>query len=286
MWRSMLSPFGRATACLGIARGAVAVVGQAGAAPQVADFDDAHDLPQTVRRGWGAGVPAHRSARVVVGNDLACHWLLAPPKGAASLREIQAVAQARFAELYAERPEAWRITGDWRCGQPFICTAVPRWVIAGVRGDPSDSMPAAWTGTVLGRALELFHRQLPNAGWCCVHSPRSLALMHLEHGLPVALRVMPVVEGAAQDATFARAADALQREAARQALTPVVEATWLDLTAGWPSNAMALHGEHAGVAFRVLRLNHRHRITRSTAGAAGEASLAALLGQGSGVSVS
>ncbi len=283
MWPSMLSSAGRAAACVGIARGAVAIVARAGATPQVEAFDDAHDLARAARRGWGTGVGAHRGTRVVVGNDLACHWLLAPPQGATSLREIQAVARARFAELYAEHPDDWHIAGDWRTGHPFICTAVPRWVVAGGRADPSDASPAAAIGTILGRALELFRRRLPNAGWCCVHSPRSLALMRLEHGLPVALRVMPVVESAAPQDCFATAAQALQGEAARQALPPVVQATWLDLTAGEPSRTLAPPVEHAGVAFRVLRWKHRDRIGRNTAG---EASLAALLGQDSGASVS
>lgn len=286
MWRSMLSPGGRGADCLGVARGAVAIVGQAGATPQVEAFDGAQGLPPAVRRGWGTGVRAHRSARIVVGNDLACHWLLAPPRGATSLRELQAVAKARFAELFAERPDEWRVTGDWRCGHPFICTAVPSWVVAGVHAAPPDAMPAAWSGTVLGRALELFHRQLPNTGWCCIQSPCSLALMHLQDGLPVTLRVLPVVESAARDGIFATGAQALQREAARDALSPAVQATWLDLTAERPTKAITPHCEHAGVAFRVLRLDHGHRITGSTVGAAGEATVAALLGTGSGVRIS
>ena len=300
MWRSISS--GRAAACLGVARGAVAFAGQAGATPQVEVFDrrsdaaqraparlrtdNGHDLPSAVRRACGMDGRARGGARVVVGNDLACHWLLAPPTGATSLREIQAVAQARFAELFAERPDEWLVTGDWRTGHPFICTAVPKWVVAGIHAATPDAMPAVCTGTVLGRALALFHRQLPNTGWCCVYSPRSLALMHLRDGLPVTLRVAPVVESATRDGIFAAGAEALQREAARQALSPVAKATWLDLTTQTPRDASTPHSDHSGVALRVLRLDHGHRITNNAAGAAGEATVAAVLGAGSGVSIS
>jgi hypothetical protein len=300
VWRSIHS--GRAAACLGIARGAVAFAGHAGATPQVEVFDmrsdaiqrapgplrtaNGHDLPSAVRRASGTDGRAGDGARVVVGNDLACHWLLAPPTGATSLREIQAVAQARFADLFAERPDEWLVTGDWRTGHPFICTAVPKWVVAGVHAATPDAMPAAYIGTVLGLALERFHRQLPNTGWCCVHSPRSLALMHLRAGLPVTLRVAPVVESATRDGIFAAGAEALQREAACQALSPVIKATWLDLTALRPRDASTPRSDHSGIAFRVLRLDHGHRTSNDATGAAGEATVAALLGAGSGVSVS
>lgn len=302
MWRSIRS--GRAVACLGIARGGVAFARQAGATLQVEVFDmpsqaslrpptlvpagSGNDLSSAVRRASRIGARSFSAsgARIVIGNDLACHWLLAAPTGATSLREIQAVAHARFAALFDERPDEWLLTGDWRTGHPFICTAVPKWVVADVQAAMPSAAPTACIGTVLGRTLELFHRQLPNTGWCCVHSPRSLALVHLRDGLPVTLRVAPVVESATRDGIFAAGAEALQREAARQALSPVVKATWLDLTAQRPRDASTPRSDHSGVALRMLRLDHGHRITNDAAGAAGEATVAALLGAGSGVSIS
>ena len=300
MWRSIRSD--RAQQCLGIARGAVALAGQVGTRPRVEIFDmppgvsprpsarvangSGHDLSSAVRRAGRMEGRSSSGVRVVIGNDLACHWLLAPPTGAASLREIQAVAQARFAELFGERPDEWLVTGDWRTGHPFICAAVPKWVVAGVNGGVPGEVPGVCTGTVLGRALELFHRQLPNTGWCCVHSPRSLALMHLRNGLPVTLRVAPVVEGATRDGIFAAGAEELQREAARQAREPVVNATWLELTAQRPGDASTSRSGHSGVALRVLHLDHRHRMTGDAAGAAAEATVAAILGATSRVSIS
>lgn len=299
MWRSIRS--GRATACLGIARGAVAFVGGAGATPQVEVFDmpsnaslhlpalvgagSGHGLPSAIGRAIKAAGRACAGARFVIGNDLACHWLLAPPTGASSLREIQAVAQARFAELFDERPDEWLVTGDWRTGQPFICTAVPKWVAAAVHAAAPDVVLAVCEGTLLSRAFALFHRQLPDDGWCCIHSPRSLALMHLRAGLPVSLRVVPVVEGAPRGGVFTAGAEALQREAARQALAPVVKATWLDLAASDHREARTPRSDHAGIALRVLRLHHGRHMTKLAAGAAAEASAAALLCTGSGVSV-
>lgn len=299
MWRSIRS--GRAQECLGIARGAVALAGQVGTPPQVEIFDmpsdatlrlptrvtagSVHDLSSAVRQAWRMGGRSAAGARIVIGNDLACHWLLAPPTGATSLREIQAVAQARFAELFAERPDEWLVTGDWRTGHPFICTAVPKWVVADVRAAAPDAVLAA-CGTVFGRALERFHRQLPAAGWCCVHSPRSLALMRLRDGLPVTLRVAPMVDGATRNEVFIAGAEELQREAARQALGPVVNATWLDIAVRNPSDAITPCGDHSGVAFRVLRLDHRNRPATDAGGAVAEATVAALLGASSGVSLS
>lgn len=300
MWRSIRS--GREPASLGIARGAVALAGRIGTTTRVEMFDppsratprlptgvipgSAHDLSTAVRRACPMRAPPSCGARVVIGNDLARHWLLAPPIGATSLREIQAVAQARFAELFGERSDEWLVTGDWHTGRPFICAASPKWVVTSVTGATPGAAPAVCTGTVLGRTLELFHRQVPDNGWCCVSSPSSLVLMHLRDGVPETLRVVPVSEAASVDGIFASGAEELQREAARLAREPVVNATWLDLTARSLRSASMPRGDYSGVALRVLRLDQRHRIADDATGAAAEATVAAILATTADVSMS
>lgn len=297
MWHSMRSA--GAVAGLGVARGAVALAVRGAALPQVESFDmpsdvevraraqahTASDLRSAVRRVRAPGHRGTGAVRAVIGNDLACHWMLRPPRGARSLCEIQAVAQARFAALFDESVAEWRVTGDWRTDRPFICTAVPRWVLADVEATGPGNLPVACIGTLLGRALELFHRRIPDSGWCCIQSPRSLALLHLYDGLPSSLRVVPLKPEATHESVVGGAVDALHREAACLALPPVVSATWLDLTAPTQCPDRASNAFHEGVRLTVLRLRHRPGASPKPVGSLQEAGVAALLGGSEPVSL-
>lgn len=290
MWHSMRSK--GVVAGLGVARGAVALAVRGVAMPQVEPFDmpaggeeraraNAHtasNLRSAVRRVRAPGRRGTGAVRAVIGNDLACHWMLQPPRGVRSLREIQAVAQARFAALFDEPVARWRVTGDWRIDRPFICTAVPQWILSDVEATAPDTRPVACIGTVLGRALELFYRRIPDSGWCCIQSPCSLALLHLHDGLPSSLRVVPLRPEATQESVVDSAVDALHREAACLALAPVVSATWLDLNATAQRAERASNASHEGIRLTVLRLRHRPRTSLESAGVLQEAGVAALLG--------
>lgn len=287
MWRSFHS--GQA---LGIAHGALAVADkdaiavrhhgfvtpEAGAnANKFAPAIHTLDLAAAIARTTSMQGQPTRTARIVVGNDLARHWLLDPPKGAASLREIQAVAQARFAELFAEPIDDWLVAGDWRTKHPFVCVALPKWVVAATRGTDLGTLRATLVTSALGRALELFRRKLPNTGWCCVRTPRSLALMYLRGGLPVTLRVAPAVPGSAHDDLISSGTQELQREAARHAVEPVVSATWLDLSLhDLEPTSRTL--DRAGVSYRILGLGRQHLPSDQVSASTAEATVAAILG--------
>lgn len=288
MWRSMRSG---SEVSLGVARGAVALAGGATAAMHVEAYEmpstslpntrakvsASHDLRSAVRRAVGQLDRPPRRARVVIGNDLSCHWMLVPPQGARSLREMQAVAQARFAALFDERAAEWEVTADWRTDRPFICAAVPKWVLLDIDAATPQAPTPRNVGTSLGRALELFHRSLPDNGWCCIRSTHSLALLLVRDGLPVTLRTLPLAHDVPFSVTLEAGVEALQREAACLALEPVVETTWLDLAEPSLASSTPLHGAQAGVRVRVLRLRHQQHERQHSAAALSEASIAALL---------
>jgi hypothetical protein len=62
---------------------------------------------------------------VTVDDGLARSFIVTPPSGAQSLRELQATAAARFAVLYGESTEQWLLAGDWQATPPFIASALP-----------------------------------------------------------------------------------------------------------------------------------------------------------------
>lgn len=288
MWRSIRSG---SEIGLGVARGAVASAGGAVAVhieafemPSAAPLrtravvSAGHDLRSAVLRTAGQLDRRARRARVVIGNDLSCHWILAPAQGARSLREIQAVAQARFAALFDERAAEWELTADWRTDRPFICAAVPKWVLRDIDAATPQAPTPRNVGTLLGRALELFHRRLPDNGWCCIRSTSSLALMLVRKGLPVTLRTLPLAQDVPFSGTLEAGIEALQREATRMALDPVVQATWLDLAEPKPADPRSLHSLCAGVRLQLLHLRQRDCARQDAAPARSEAAVAALLG--------
>lgn len=286
-------PWFHSVGALGIAQGAVAVAASSADAVQLHNFagsdygagavrarpgDEAAHLRETLARiAARRGQPVDFS-RVVVGNDLARHWLFEPPAGAASLREIQAVSQARFSELYGESADDWIIAGDWRTGRPFLCAALPKFVVLALREAAAKATRGSPITSVLVCALELFHRRLPNSGWCCVRSARSVTFVFLRGGMPVTCRVVPISPDAAFTDVLASGAQELQREAARHALAPVGQATWLDLVPHDARSALPSHLEHAGIVHRFVRVIPRGSHDKAQVPQSGEAMVAALLG--------
>ncbi|KAB0574148.1 hypothetical protein F7Q92_19875 [Ideonella dechloratans] len=83
-------------------------------------------------------------AQVVVADGLARHWVVDPPAGLQSLAELQAVARARAEQMFGPMfgpMSGWVMEADWQLGRPFLCCALPAWLIDGVHMGLGRSVP-------------------------------------------------------------------------------------------------------------------------------------------------
>ncbi len=183
---------------------------------------------------------------VVVAGSLARHWLMVPPANAGSLKELQQVAQVRCSQLFGSLPADWVLAGDWDASHPFVCAALPRWVVDTVRTDWTEQ-PAL--STVLSLWISQAQAVLPSRGWCCLNTPGHGAILGLDGGRIVSLRIHPW--SAAADPATRRAGLVLelQRELLRRG-------TALGDTIRWIGSEQSVPGAGAlpGVRFEHLPL--------------------------------
>ncbi len=199
------------------------------------------------------GRRSRTSLCLAVSCDVSKHWIVEPPAGLSSLRELQAVAEARFVSLFALHPEEWNLTGDWHPDRPSLCAAVPRWLIEGLdtvckqRGIDYD------IATALGATLERHKPRIPD-GWCCIQTPRFLSLMLVQDRLPVAMRLAPHEPGEGEEANQRAAALELRRELLRRGEVLDQSVMWLDLTLRQAVPTATTLSEIEGIQFRADRL--------------------------------
>lgn len=237
---------------------------------------------------------------VVLALDLARHWLVQAPAGAATLAEIQAVAQARFEAVHGSPAAGWRIAGDWRSSGSFLCAALPRSLADVLLASCAAQGLRAQLGTTLGCALQLHAAGLPDDGFSVLRTPEHGILLGARRGQPSLFkswRTWPTDDPAGQGQAhgpgpWQQASDELQREQLRRGEAMPTQVTTLDLAAlqGYPAPAqadgLALHRLEARLP---TALQPRIPASRSevgmpalAAGPVAEARLAARLGTWAG----
>lgn len=184
-------------------------------------------LAQPARKTWFAP-----RLQVCVADSLLRYWLVQPPANVASLAVLQAVAEARFSQLFGSTPAGWRLRADWQLDQPFVACALPEALCQNVQalvqqqGWRLDGIaPAALS------ALNRVAGQIPDDGW--------LGIAHgldLLYGLRLAgqwhsLRLIRFDAAPSADVLLER----LQGEARRLAVAgDSLPSSWLWLgEAGW-----------------------------------------------------
>lgn len=180
--------------------------------------------------------PGLRTLDVVVGNDLAHHWLQTPPAAVASLAELRQVAQARRAHLFGmtshDDASAWWIAGDWDARRPFVCAALPASLCAGVHGALADAGLAARWHTPWSLLAQRPPQTLPGNGWCALRSASRLLVWHCTGGQVDALLTLPASPHESADQAAGRAWQSVVAESTGAALPTGERLHWLDLLAG------------------------------------------------------
>lgn len=82
-----------------------------------------------------AEVPAAgRAATVVLADELARIWHVAPPRGASRMADLEAAAALRYQALFGAPAAGWKISADWDADRPFLAAAVPAPLLASLQG--------------------------------------------------------------------------------------------------------------------------------------------------------
>ena len=114
---------------------------------------------------------------VVLADELARMWQVAPPPQAAHPADLEAACAMRFASLFGAPPSGWTIAADWQAAQPFLAAAVPTPLletlaqaartarctlvevvpqfVAALNGWRRLRRPGAWFGLVHGQVLSI-----------------------------------------------------------------------------------------------------------------------------------
>lgn len=142
---------------------------------------------------------ANRTALCVTVDDgLVRSFIVTPPSGTQSLRELRAAAAARFAVLYGESSDQWLLSADWQATAPFIACALPRQLyreidsLARRNGWHLDSLRPA-----LVRVWNRLHLSIPANGWLIVGFGQTLTLVHTHDAQLAGLRTLRLPEAPA-----------------------------------------------------------------------------------------
>jgi hypothetical protein len=174
--------------------------------------------PQCVPHGEGAaalalarpGVPID----IVVGSDLAVHWVQQPPAATRSLPELQLVAAARCAHLHGGAPGHWWVAADWNTRRPFVCAALPRGVAQPLQDACAARGIAARWHTAWGVVASAAAAEFPDDGWSALRTPQRVLLWHCSGGRVDALTGFGVAADADAAKVEALLAVSMQLEAA------------------------------------------------------------------------
>jgi hypothetical protein len=202
-------------------------------------------------------------------NDLALHWVQAPPASVASFAELRQVVQARCAHHYGGAAGDWRVAADWHARRPFVCVALPQDVVLPIEQRLAEfklvpRWHSAWSVLNCG-APQTF----PSDGWSAVRSPARVVLWHCRDAQVDCMATWPVnaQEGTASAAR--RAVQQMQVEISRAAHSGGEVLHWMDLVAD--------DAEPAGELPGVVPVRRDGRLAVMTPGLAGEAAAALAL---------
>ncbi|MFZ4536466.1 hypothetical protein [Propionivibrio sp.] len=131
------------------------------------------------------------SLRVTVDDSLARSFVVTPPRGAQSLRELRASAAARFAALYGDPTEQWLLAADWQVTVPFIVCALPRQLFQALESlDRTNDWRLDSVKPALVRAWNCLHASIPANGWLVVGFGQTLTLVHTRNEQAAGLRTL------------------------------------------------------------------------------------------------
>lgn len=144
---------------------------------RLADANEPEELARGLRALFSSAPVAGWPLAVVLADELARMWQVAPPPGAANPSDLEAAAAMRHAALFGAAPSNWMIAADWQAARPFLAAAFPSALldvlngcarearchlvevvpqfVAAMNGWRKLHRPGAWFGLVHGQVLTL-----------------------------------------------------------------------------------------------------------------------------------
>lgn len=147
-----------------------------------------------------------RHLDVIASTDLALHWLQQPPSATRTLEELKLVAATRCAHLFGGNPAEWWIAGDWTARRPFVCSALPRAVVATLQHACQARRTQLRWHSAWSLVASAHARHFPHDGWSAMRSPSRLTLWHCTAGHVDAMATLSI----ATQATDTEVAHALE----------------------------------------------------------------------------
>lgn len=121
-------------------------------------------------------------------------FVVTPPGGTRNLRELEAAAAARFAALYGESPEAWRLTADWHASLPFVACALPNDTYRALEAFArAHHWQLASVSPLLARAWNHLRASLASPGWLLAGHGSTLTIAYCERQRVLRVRTLSLV---------------------------------------------------------------------------------------------
>lgn len=204
------------------------------------------DSLEAIETELGSKLPVAR--RFVVADGLVRYWMMSAPAGVSSLRELKTVAEARSRQLFGAA-HAWHVAADWAVGRPFLCAALPGWLVAGAQAHGGDGVQM---DAMLARLLSSGRPGVGiDAGWICVTLPGCTNLLGVVQGRVVSVRSVPTKATSDVHALLAGAALELQRESLRTQIELTAPVQWHCLVPGAAPASNAGAAEVDGIQFSL-----------------------------------
>lgn len=148
-------------------------------------------------------------ATVVIDDQLARIWQVAPPQGSSRLADLEGAAAMRFQVLYGEPPVAWQIAAGYDAVQPFMAAALPRQLLALLaQAGATRELKVVEVVPQFVAGWNRWRAQLKAGAWYGLVQDNVLTLGALEQGALRAVRATQIGGGA----------DWLEQHVAREAL--------------------------------------------------------------------
>ncbi|MBD8531242.1 MULTISPECIES: hypothetical protein [unclassified Massilia] len=90
-------------------------------------------LRRLLADGSPSTLAAGRTATIVLADDWARLWQVAPPGSASRMADLEAAAALRFQSLFGAPAAGWRISADWDADRAFLAAALPAPLLAGLQ---------------------------------------------------------------------------------------------------------------------------------------------------------
>lgn len=138
--------------------------------------------------------------RVVLADELARRWQVAPPPGSARLADLEGAAALRFQALYGEPASGWQIAAGWDIGRPFPAAALPRKLLAHLTqaaGEQQHTLVEVVPQFVAG--WNRWQATLSAGAWFGQLQHGVLSLGVMDGGILQAVRAAHVPDGAGLD---------------------------------------------------------------------------------------